>query len=487
MSAFIFPGTLTPALLDGIATGKTPFLIDQSIKKHLEDVHDRLVQRLNEGEAIYGVSTGFGPLVSTSVSVEDAVYLQHQLIHQLSVHTGDPLPWKYARAVAIARLNVLSKGASGARFCLLESLELLIKSEIAPKIPRNGSVGASGDLVPLSALAGTVFGRNKTGIDKNGNTAPIDPQIVIEPGPKEALAIVNGTSFSAAIVSLELVRIKRLFDRFIVPGALTFMFYMDRSIQHLAGAVYLYKSHPAVLNLVASVYSWLGDIRPEDSPGVPQPPYSSRTFMLWAGNALERLQHAHSLMETELNSVDDNPLFINDEILHAGNFQGTFTAHAADETTGAAVLLAQLMERQINRMLHPALNNGRPPFLAPQPAGLHSGLQGLQLLSTSLLADIRKQAVMHTAFSYPTNADNQDIVSMSATAANTLFDAGNRLEILVSAWLLTLMRLVQVGPEADLPAPLKEWLSQFIRFLDIDHKAVRYEDELAAFQKHLNG
>jgi histidine ammonia-lyase/tyrosine ammonia-lyase len=440
--------------------------------------HDGWMERMQKGEAIYGVTTGFGPLVHFTVPIEDAQRLQENLIQQLSAHTPPYLSWREANAVTIIRLFTLMRARSGARPAVAQALVRLLRSGIAPAYPVSGSVGASGDLVPLSALAGTVNGYHRAGIDRNGNTTELTAFEPLTLKPKEALALVNGTAYSAGISTLALARTRLLFSERIIPATLAVMFALDESFQHLSDAPYRFKSHSGILALLDEKSRWLKGFSPEKTPGVPQPPYSSRTWVPWMGTAMERLMQAEKLLTTELNGVDDNPLHIDGQLFHAGHFQGTFVAYAADEISQAQLLAAQLVERQLNRLMHPSHNGRLPAFLAPEPVGLNSGLQGLQLLTTSLLADIKTAAVPHTALSFPTNNDNQDIVSMSAHAAHAARNALEKLETISAALTLAVTRVFQLKSPEVLPEPLREWLTQFNDVSALDFGNIRVADVL---------
>lgn len=460
------------------ATAELPSIPEEEMRAD----HERWMHALQSGTPIYGVSTGFGPLVSHAVAISEAEQLQENLIQQLSAHSGPVLPWQHAKAVTFLRMFTLLKARSGVRPEVARVLQQLGRSGVAPAIPRWGSVGASGDLVPLAALAGTVNGYHTQGIDQDGRFVPLTGFEPLKLKPKEGLALVNGTAFSAAITAVESVKLNQLMQERIVPATLAVMFLLDESFQHLSDAPYAFKPHEGVTSLLALKNRWISGFSPDDSTGVPQPPYSSRTWMLWMGTAMERLLHGKSLLETELNGIDDNPLHIDGRFYHAGHFQGTFVTYAADEFLQTAMLSAQLLERQLNRLLHPAHNNGMPAFLAPEPVGLNSGLQGLQLLATSLLGEIRQRAIEHTTLSHPTNNDNQDLVSMSAHAANDLMEVVARLDVISAALSAAVVRARQLKPEVFMPEPLLAWLQNFENVQSADFRSIRMRTLLSEMQ-----
>lgn len=461
-----FPRNLTLSELHKLGSGTVKVSTSARLRQILDENRRFLESSLDEGTSIYGVTTGFGPLVDREVEPAMLGELQDNLVDQLSEHSGPYVSQEESRMITALRINALSKGVSGVSFELLERLLHLFNSGYTVAYQRWGSVGASGDLVPLSMLPrvlsrndGLLFGPEGK-LCSSADYLQSQRIEVYSFKAKEALALVNGTSFSLGLLAASFVQVKKWINESVLPGLLSFLFLMDESFQHLSPKVYAYKNHPAVRDLLRQIEPWLAGFNVEESPGTPQPPYSSRSMMLWMGRVQEHLQHARSMMETELNSVDDNPLFLNDEnlILHAANFQGSFVSYAADEVISAILHSTQIMERQINRALHEKLNGGLPAFLAEHPVGLHSGMQGLQLRTTAILSDLKKYAFNHMRESYPTNADNQDIVSMSANAANDLREAVEKFKLVIEAHQRVIRRLIELKPFVG-PKKLERYLT----------------------------
>lgn len=435
-----------------------------------------LTERLARGEAIYGVNTGFGPLVSREVAAGAASELQANLLQQLSPNVGPIMPAAVSRGTLALRAAALAQGHSGVGLPVVEALLALFNSGATPLLRAYGSVGASGDLIPLARLARVLRGEGELRLP-NGEVRPNTPSLLrevglepLELGAKEGLALVNGTSFSAAITALCLDVAIRLFEERLLPLSATLLLLLGDSLQHLSELIYRLKPHPSALSVMRTLQRWVGTTSPEESFGVPQPPYSGRSLVLWLGVIRSHLDSAGETIEIEMNSVDDNPLLFPEQelILHGANFQGVYAARAAEEVTGAVAKASLLMERQINRLFHEKLNGGLPPFLAPEPVGLHSGLQGFQLLATSLLADIRAKALFHGASSVATNGDNQDVVSMSANAGQNALEVCRKGAYIAAVLELSVARALQIRDIA-LPERLRGWWEERRALVEADY------------------
>ena len=454
--------TLTPEDLLSIGSRQSGVFVDDETMAAVERSRETLTTRLDSGEAIYGVTTGFGPFVDKPVDHDAQIELQMNLMQQLGCNVGPHLPSDVVRAIMAVRARALARGASGVRSRVLNSLVDMINSGATPVIRRFGSVGASGDLVPLAMLARCMAGwdtiRLPDGqvIDNSPGTLADLGIDAFSPQPKEALAVVNGTSFSSAIASVCTARTLRSVNETVLPLVATALTLLDESHQHLSSTIYRFKAHDSAKQVAESLRRLMDLDDPSATPGLPQPPYSSRSAVLWYGAAVEKLDSAHKTLLSELNSVDDNPLSVPDEdlLLHGANFQGTYTALAADDLSEAIGRIAVGIERLINRILHENYNGDLPAFLADEPIGLHSGLQGCQLLATSLTADIRTRQTGHGLSSIPTNGDNQDIVSMSANAALNAMELSDRFAQLLAVAECVFARAVSLARD-DLPSPLE--------------------------------
>ncbi len=448
---------LTPLLSSPIQLSETAaqkllknrFFLEQELEKHAE---------------IYGITTGFGPLVSEEVTREDQIRHQYNLLQQLSGSAGKELDYDTSRLIFLIRIHALSQGVSGVSLELIEYMISLYNLGLAPVFRQFGSVGASGDLVPLTSLARMLVGSDPFW-DKDGNKHPgtdlqkFTKRSIYLLKEKEGLALVNGTSYSLGMALHAFRRVNQLLLDQLYPLISLHWFVFEDSLQHFSEKIYHVKAHESAQKTAQLFREWIHPLKPELTKGTPQPPYSSRSVVLWLGAANQRLNEAKQVLETELNAVDDNPLFFDKErlVLHAANFQGTYVSYAADLLSQAQVQIMLLLERIVNRITHVKLNDGLPAFLADEPVGLNSGLQGLQLLITSLTADMRTRAVNHSLSSISTNADNQDIVSMSANAAHNSRELVERFEIGTRVFKIMILRALQFKGDVSKAPKLQTW------------------------------
>lgn len=427
--------------------------LDSNAAEKMNATHSLIVEKLGKGERLYGINTGFGPMVENFVDSGAESQLQNNLLHQLNANVGPRVEREVVRLTLAIRMNALSKSYSGIRSITWERMATMYNRDTLPIMYKWGSVGASGDLIPLSRIARSILGLEKL---ENSEGKEIDVVTLLDGDfaftAKEALAIINGTSYSLAMVSRSFYRLKEWMNSLLYPSIAQYLRLMDESFQHLDERLYEVKSHDSAKHVVTKLKKLTEITHPSKSPGVPQPPYSSRSVVLWMGAIEDRIMSAERILETELNSVDDNPLIFGQDVLHGANFQGTYVTLASEHLTASVIGIANLLERQINRILHKDLNGNFPAFLADEPIGLNSGLQGFQLLVTSLLADMRSKAVLHSASTFPTNQDNQDVVSMSANAALNLEELIEKLKVIIAVYTLIIRRARMFNNSANIIA-----------------------------------
>ncbi|WP_010164989.1 HAL/PAL/TAL family ammonia-lyase [Sphingomonas sp. PAMC 26617] len=403
---------------------------------------DALITRLvAERRAIYGVTTGYGPLANNHVDPAQGALLQRKLVYHLASGVGAPLPPAQARAIVMARLVTLSQGLSAVRPELLEWLCACLNCGLAPIIPEKGTVGASGDLTPLAHMALAFMGEGA--FWQGGASAPADAMLQaaglrpVTLRHKEGLALVNGTSAMTGIATLNGVRARRLLRL----SALLTVAYAEalgghRAAWHSLGAVA--RPHAGQRRATALLWGLTENaprlrqfapiparIAPAGDDGVahtqelPQDAYSIRCAPQLLGAVDDMLVHHDRIVEIELSSVTDNPLVFAEEdtILHAGNFFGQHVSFASDSLNNAIIMLGVWSERQIARLTDATLNSGLPPFLQGNATGLNSGFMGAQVTASALVAELRAKSAPASIQSMPTNANNQDVVTMGTVAA----------------------------------------------------------------------
>jgi tyrosine ammonia-lyase len=433
--------------VEAIATGACALDIDDAALVRAAQSERFITDLIADNRVIYGVTTGYGPLADNQIDPAQGSALQRKLIYHLASGVGDPLPPVEARAIMVARFATLCRGLSAVRPDLLIWLRDCINRGLAPIIPEKGTVGASGDLTPLAHMALAFMGEGR--FWKDGQPYPaltVLNQAGLAPVTlhhKEGLALVNGTSAMAGIAALNGVRARRLLKM----SALLTLAYAEtlgghRAAWHPLTAVA--RPHPGQRR--ASALLWqLSEDAPRLIPysplpevfsdvfgadGVahgqmlPQDAYSIRCAPQLLGAVDDMLVHHDQIVEIELSSVTDNPLVFAEEdaILHAGNFFGQHVSFASDNLSNAVTMLGVLAERQIARITDATLNKGLPPFLQGNATGLNSGFMGAQVTASALVAEMRAKSAPASIQSVPTNANNQDVVTMGTIAARRARD-----------------------------------------------------------------
>ena len=372
---------------------------------------------------VYGVNTGFGSFAETRIEKSDLAALQLNLLRSHAAGVDEPLPVRAVRASMALRANVLAKGHSGIRVETLEALLGLLNHGVHPRVPSRGSVGASGDLAPLAHLALVVVGEGHTwdaGRTMTGRealaAAGLSPVVL---GPKEGLALINGTQVSTAVLALALAGAERLTRAADVAAALT--------IDGLKGSMdpfdpRIHAARPfAGQSASAANLLRLMDGSPINAShancGRVQDAYSMRCAPQVHGAAREALAWVRQIVQIEMNAATDNPMVFADEgdMISGGNFHGAPLALAADLLAMAVAQLSTISERRSERLVNPALS-GLPAFLT-RHGGLQSGLMIAQVTAAALTSEIKTLAHPASVDTIPTSANKEDHVSMSMGAA----------------------------------------------------------------------
>lgn len=423
-----------------------------------------LVEKIaREPRAVYGINTGFGPLSASRVSEEDQEQHQINLLHHLSVGQGELFSPVETRAIMIARANALIRGFSGIREEVVDLLLNALNHNILPEIPSEGSVGASGDLVPLAHMGRMLIGLGNVRVDgkrvaataalKESGLSPVVLQC------KEGLALVNGTSVMTGLMALATVESSQILGwmEFLTsclfqalwgePEVLCEQLHKARGHrgQNASAAMiteYL-RSHPEYRKEIDE-HHWGTHHKPVEPGAEIQDPYSLRCTPQILGAFQDSYWHVEQIVMRELNASTDNPLIFPDSqtVIHGGNFYGQHVAMVSDYLRLGLVKMALLSERQTERLMNWRYSMGLPPLLAGGPVGLNSGMMGCQLLATSLAAEARILATPASIQTIPTNANNQDIVSMGTIAAKM---TRKTLPILWKLLAIEAMALVQAA------------------------------------------
>jgi histidine ammonia-lyase/tyrosine ammonia-lyase len=483
---------LSPSTLESAARADAVDVrFSEAAEAGMRDAQEALAA-LAAGDAdVYGVTTGFGPLVDYAAA-EDEGRRAGGLLAHLATGAGALAPPAAVRATMAARLQTLAQGASGVSPATARALARLLESGLVPAVPEIGSLGASGDLTPLAHIARTLVGagRVRTGPDA---TRPADEALAeagLEPAAlegRDALALVNGTSFTTAYAALGVARADRLVAR---AEQLTGWAYrlLGCSLEALDARLHAARGHAGQAQSAAAIHQEAARHGPPPETERPlQEPYSLRCAPQVLGAVRDQLAYVRRTVSTELNGVDDNPVLAEGPsggepaALHGGNFQAQHLAFAADALNAALTQAGVLAERQVDLLLSPDRNGGAPPLLAWTP-GRSSGLAGAQLTATALVAEMRHDAQSDATSSIPTNNDNQDVVSMGALAARSAYAQTDRLAALLAVLGLSLAQLTALrdAGRADGPAPPPpNWMPETDPV--VEDRALRREiDQIAA-------
>src|SRR6058998_2495726 len=366
------------------------------------------------GDTIYGVNTGFGKLAHVRIKPEQTRELQRNLIRSHASGVGDPLSGDVVRAMMLLRANVLLRGTSGVRPALPELIVEMLNAQVQPRVPSQGSVGASGDLAPLAHLALAMIGEGADGAAlRASGLRPITLEA------KEGLAFVNGTQAQTGMAAL-LVHDAWILWRTAHAAAAMSLEAVRGTPAPFDARIHDARPYPFQQRSAALLRGLLADsaIRESHREGDPrvQDAYSLRCTPQVLGAVGEALGFAERLVVTELNAATDNPLVFDGDVISGGNFHGQPIALALDVIGIALATLAGLAERRLERIVNPDLSSGLPPFLARDP-GLESGFMTAQIAAAALAADCRVLATSVFVDSVPTEGNQEDVVPMGMSAA----------------------------------------------------------------------
>jgi histidine ammonia-lyase len=398
---------------------------------------------LAHGEPVYGINTGFGKLASVRIEAHDLAALQRNIVLSHAAGVGAPMPLPVARLMMALKLASLARGASGVAPATVDLLEAMLARQLIPVVPGKGSVGASGDLAPLAHMTATMIGVGEIFVD--GVRVPAERALAdaglapLELGPKEGLALLNGTQFSTAYALAGLFEAERLYRVALITGVLSTEAAkgsdtpFDHRIHTLRGHAGQIETADALRGLM--VGSAIRASHRSDDLRV-QDPYCLRCQPQVMGAILTLLRQAGETLVTEANGVSDNPLIFpeTDEALSGGNFHAEPVAFAADMIALALCEIGSLAERRIAMLVDPALS-GLPAFLTPQP-GLNSGFMIPQVTAAALVSENKQRAYPASVDSIPTSANQEDHVSMAAHGSRRLTAMAANVEHVLAIELL---------------------------------------------------
>ncbi|MGI9117895.1 MAG: histidine ammonia-lyase [Gaiellales bacterium] len=453
-------GALTRADVVAVAAGDADVELGAAARAGIDAAAELIARVAGEGRAVYGVTTGFGSLESVRIPDDQLSELQVNIVRSHAVGVGEPLPVDVARGMMVLLAASLSRGHSGVRVGIVESLIALLNAGVTPVVPSRGSVGASGDLAPLAHLALVLIGEGEatTPAGETVDGAAALRLVGVEPialGPKEGLALLNGTHLMASIGALALTEAERLFAAAQVAAAM--------SVDALLGSstpfdprLHALRNRPHQQAVAAHLLALLdgSEMRAShvDDDDRVQDAYTLRCIPQVLGAVGEALEYADRAIEPEFGAVTDNPLlFVEDgDVLSGGNFHGQPLSLPLDLLTIAVQELAAFSERRIFRLMDGRRGDryALPAFLIAEP-GTRSGLMIAQYMAAALVAEGAVLAHPAGVGSLPTSAGQEDFNSMGATAGL------QALQVLALARRVVAVELIAAAQGFDLRRPLR--------------------------------
>jgi tyrosine 2,3-aminomutase len=439
--------------------------LDGAVVARLAANRAGLASLVERGTPVYGVNTGFGEMVENWVELKDARVLQVNLLRSHCAGVGETFARDEARAMMVARVNSLARGYSAIRPEVVSRLVDFLNRGVTPAIPQVGSLGASGDLAPLAAMAITLLGEGYV-LGDDGARVPARqsglPPLALE--YKEALSLINGTSAMTGLACLVLADFRTQIAQAEIIAALALEALQASTGAFAAPGHELAKPHPGQVTsaanlrrltagsrLAVSHESLAGAMREQAAGGnagtgvFMQKAYSLRCIPQVVGAIRDTAGFCAGVVERELNSSNDNPLYFGgDELFHGGNFHGQHVAFAMDYLAIAATQLGVISERRLNRLLSPHLNGALPAFLTREP-GPRCGFAGAQYPATALVAENRTLCSAASIQSVPANGDNQDVVSMGLIGARTAKRIARNTTYILALELLAACQAVDLG------------------------------------------
>ncbi|WP_082235242.1 histidine ammonia-lyase [Halobacillus massiliensis] len=425
-----------------------PISIDPDSMEKVKQSREAVERIVMDQKTVYGINTGFGKFSDVRIREDDVDKLQLHLIRSHACALGDPFPERVSKAMVVLRLNALLKGFSGVRPCIVNRLCDLVNHNIIPVIPCQGSLGASGDLAPLSHLALVLIGEGE--VHEKGRVRPTQEVyqeqgfLPLELKAKEGLALINGTQAMTAMGAVNYIEAERLVDQCDWIAAMT-MEALEGIIDAFHPAIHEARGYPEQMKVAERIrfltkgsrlITRQGEKRVQDA-------YSIRCIPQVHGASRQSLGYVKEKLEIEMNAATDNPLILEDgqTIVSGGNFHGQPIALAMDFLKIAAAEMASISERRIERLVNPQLND-LPGFLSPDP-GLQSGAMIMQYAAASIVSENKTLAHPASVDSIPSSANQEDHVSMGTTAARHCYQIIRNAQKVAAIELICAMQALE--------------------------------------------
>ncbi len=452
--------------------------ISNTSKQLVQNARNYVKEVIESEVPTYGINTGFGNLSTVSIAKNDVNKLQENLIKSHACGVGEPFSESVVRGMLLLRINALIKGFSGIRLKVIDKMLELLNANVMPVVYSQGSLGASGDLAPLSHMALPLIGLGEVtfdGIKMDAKTglelAGIKPLETLE--AKEGLSLINGTQAMTSVAAIAVIEALKLYDLSISTLGITMealqgiddvFFAPIHELRQQPGQIEVAKRMLTILD-GSKLITKQGELRVQDA-------YSLRCSPQVIGASLDSINYVKSVVENEMNAVTDNPLVFTDEkrVISAGNFHGQPIALAMDFLAIATSELANISERRLERMVNSTLNNGLPAFLVKKP-GINSGFMIVQYSAASLVSENKVLAHPASVDSIPSSANQEDHVSMGTIAARKAREIiGNSTKVLAME-LFTALQAIDFRNSKDLSSHGKkiyDYIRKSIPFIEED-------------------
>jgi histidine ammonia-lyase len=477
MRAQFFYGTedLTVKKAISLANGRLAGVLDSDTEARIVKSQRNVQQLADEGKTVYGITTGFGILADTKISEEDTRTLQHKILQSHSVGVGDPIPVEIAKLMMITKVQSLAKGFSGAQLETIKRILWHIDNDIIPVVPEKGSVGASGDLAPLAHLFLPLIGLGKVFYKgKISNSLDVLTEFGLQPiqlGPKEGLALINGTQFILSFAIKAVERMHNCLEAADIIGAM--------SLEALTGTKApfderLHKLRPFKGNLLVAkrlmtILDNSGIMQSHVDCGRVQDPYSLRCMPQVHGASRNAWLHLKELTEIEANSVTDNPIVLEkDDTISGGNFHGQPMALPLDYACFAAAEIGNISDRRCYLLLE---GKWGLPMLLMKNVGLNSGFMIPQYTTAALVTENKTLCFPASADSIPTSLGQEDHVSMGSISGRKLHQVLNNLEFILSIELMSACQAIEFRrphKSSDILEFAHDYVREFISFAEED-------------------
>ncbi|MBE2274892.1 MAG: histidine ammonia-lyase [Rhodobacteraceae bacterium] len=462
----LIPGRTTLTQLERIWRQNAPARLDESARPAVEAAAAHIARAAAGQVPVYGVNTGFGKLASLKIDPQDTAKLQENLILSHACGVGDPMPRATARLMMALKLLSLGRGASGVRWDIIALLQDMLAKGVTPVIPAQGSVGASGDLAPLAHMAAVMTGHAEAEfaghIHSGAEALALAGLSPVTLGPKEGLALINGTQFSTAYALAGLFAAWQAATEALTVSALSTDAIMG-STAPLDPEIHALRGHAGQIEAAAAMRALLdgSEIRESHREGDTrvQDPYCIRCQPQVTGAAMDVLRMAARTLQTEANAATDNPLVLTGgRIVSGGNFHAEPVGFAADMIALALAEIGAIAQRRVALMVDPTLSFDLPAFLTPKP-GLNSGLMIAEVTTAALMSENKHLAHPTVIDSTPTSANQEDHVSMAAHGARRLGTMVANLHHILGVEALCAAQGVEFRAPLATSAPLQRALA----------------------------